>query len=157
MTTPTTAELQKAMRELDLAVQEFRSATGLNDLKLDGHTVGLVGELIAQIELGVTPNQDKSTEGFDGTVNSGDGQVLKLEVKATQTDRGVAFRGETPVCDSVVVYQLNFEKGQWTQIYYGPSEPLWKKLPRPASSNNQRTISFTRLKELQSQGWSPVV
>ena len=106
----------------------------------DGHLVGSLGEVIAAHRYGLTL-RPQSAKGFDAYSSSG----LKVEIKATQSNSGVALRHPP---EHLIVLQLHRD-GQATEIYNGPGEPVWTEAGT-MQSNGQRTISLSKLRLLQS-------
>jgi hypothetical protein len=79
---------------------------------LDGNLVGDIGEAIAVELFGVKLVEAKSTEGFD--------DPRTVQVKATGTKRGAAFRKTETRADHLLFFCLDFENANGTVFYNGP-------------------------------------
>lgn len=106
----------------------------------DGHLVGSLGEVIAAHRYGLTL-RTQSAKGFDAYSSAG----LKVEIKATQSNSGVALRHPP---EHLIVLQLHRD-GNATEIYNGPGEPVWESAGT-MQSNGQKSISLSKLRLLQS-------
>lgn len=106
----------------------------------DGHLVGSLGEVIAAHRYGLNLRK-QSAKGFDAYSSSG----LKVEIKATQSNTGVALRHPP---EHLIVLQLH-RNGQATEVYNGPGAQVWMAAGT-MQSNGQRAISLSKLRLLQS-------
>lgn len=97
------------------------------DLKftLDGNLVGDIGEAIAAELFGVKLVETKSTEGIDGYAPDG----RTVQVKATGTKRGAAFRKTETRADHLIFFCLDFEHATGTVVYNGPERYVTRFLP----------------------------
>jgi len=139
-------ELRSLMRETAELVARFESLAPGRSFTPDGHMVGSIGELIAEVEhkLRLEP---ASTKGWDA-VRSEPGAIQRtVEIKATQKS-SVALRHVDALCDDLLVIHLDFHAGEWSTVYYGPASPVWESLPDKTPSNGQRAISLTKLRAI---------
>ena len=83
----------------------------------DGNLVGDIGEALAVEYFGVTLDETRSTEGIDETV----GEVT-VQVKATGTLRGPAFRPTKLGADYLLFFCINFEMGIAEVVFNGPEK-----------------------------------
>lgn len=107
---------------------------------VDGHLLGSIGEVLAAYHYGLdltTP----STEGCDAeSVRLG-----RIEIKTTQRS-SVAFRSQPP---HLLVFRLD-RSGAAEEIFNGPGSLIWPFVGTP-QKNGQRSISLSKLRELQRQ------
>lgn len=94
---------------------------------LDGNLVGDIGEAIAVELFGIRLVETKSVEGIDGYTSDGSRTV---QIKATGTGRGPAFRNTETRADLLLFFDLDFEKACGTVVYNGPEHYAVQKLPR---------------------------
>lgn len=132
-------DVPKLVADLYRVVGELETKFG-RKFTPDGHLVGSLGEVIAAHRYGLTL-RPQSAKGFDAYSSSG----LKVEIKATQSNSGVALR-HSP--EHLIVLQLHRD-GQATEIYNGPGEPVWESAGT-LQSNGQKSISLSKLRLLQS-------
>lgn len=92
---------------------------------LDGNLVGDIGEAIAAELFGIKLVETKSTEGIDGYAPDG---VTTVQVKATGTKRGPAFRPTETRADHLLFFCLDFENATGTVAYNGPEHHVTKYL-----------------------------
>jgi hypothetical protein len=84
---------------------------------LDGNLVGDLGEAIAVELFGIRLVETKSTEGIDGYAPDG---RTTVQIKASGTGRGPAFRQTETRADHLLFFDLDFEKATGTVVYNGP-------------------------------------
>lgn len=102
---------------------------------LDGNLVGDIGEALAVELFNVRLVETKSTEGIDGY--SPDGRTV--QVKATGTGRGPAFRCTETRADHLLFFDLDLERGKGAIVFNGPEHYATRILPQQFS--NQRSLS----------------
>lgn len=102
---------------------------------LDGNLIGDIGEALAAELFGVRLVQTKTTEGIDGF--AADGRTV--QVKATGTGRGPAFRNTEIRADHLLFFDLNLEAGVGVVAFNGPEHYVTRNLP--ASFANQRMVT----------------
>jgi hypothetical protein len=112
---------------------------------LDGNLVGDIGEAIATELFGVTLVEAKSTEGFDGHTKDG----RTVQVKATGTKRGPAFRQTETRADHLLFFCLDFETATGSVAYNGPEHYVTQYLPEVFSG--QRMVSRGQVKRADEQ------
>ncbi|NVD29420.1 hypothetical protein HUO14_16095 [Parasphingorhabdus flavimaris] len=93
---------------------------------LDGNLVGDIGEAIAVELFGVKLVPGKSTEGIDGY--SPDGRHT-VQIKATGTGRGPAFRRTQTRADHLLFFELDFDRATGIVVYNGPERRALAYLP----------------------------
>lgn len=112
---------------------------------LDGNLVGDIGEAIATELFGVTLVDAKSTEGIDGHAKDG----RTVQVKATGTKRGPAFRQTETRADHLLFFCLDFETATGSIAYNGPEHYVTRYLPEVFSG--QRMVSRGQMKPADEQ------
>lgn len=112
---------------------------------LDGNLVGDIGEAIATELFGVTLVDAKSTEGIDGHAKGG----RTVQVKATGTKRGPAFRQTETRADHLLFFCLDFETATGSIAYNGPEHYVTRYLPEVFSG--QRMVSRGQVKRADEQ------
>lgn len=107
------------------------------DLKftLDGNLVGDIGEALAAQLFGIRLVDTKSTEGIDGYAPDG----RTVQVKATGTGRGPAFRCTETRADHLLFFDLDFDRCRGTVTFNGPEHYAVSRLPDVFI--NQRSLS----------------
>lgn len=105
---------------------------------LDGNLVGDIGEAIAAELFGVTLVETKSTEGIDGYVPDG----RSVQIKATGTRRGPAFRPTATRADHLLFFCLDFTGANGTVAFNGPERDVTRFLPD--GQYEQRMVSRVR-------------
>lgn len=125
----------------------LRSQGSTVELKftLDGNLVGDIGEAIAAELFGVTLVETKSTEGIDGYAPNG----RTVQVKATGTGRGPAFRCTETRADHLLFFDLDFETAKGHVVFNGPEHYAMKYLP--ATFNNQRSLTRKQIRDADLQ------
>ena len=125
---PAITALLEARNAVRTHYQEMlRKQSSQVDLKftLDGNLVGDIGEAIAVELFGVKLVETKSTEGIDGYAPDG----RTVQVKATGTKRGAAFRKTETRADHLLFFCLDFENAIGTVAYNGPETHVTRYLP----------------------------
>lgn len=107
----------------------------------DGNLVGDIGEALAvkyfQIEL-----NRPGGEGADGLAPDG----TSVQVKATGTGRGAAFRDTELHAHRLLFFDIDFKRCRASVIYNGLEAPVRKRLERPWPG--QKSVSMARMREL---------
>lgn len=132
-------ELPPAIADLVAARNRLREhyvAAGL-DFTLDGNLVGDLGEAIASELFGIKLVPRRSTEGIDGFAPDG----RTVQIKATGTGRGPAFRLVETKADHLLFFDLDFERARGTVVFNGPERIATASLPRQFTGQR----SLTRL------------
>jgi hypothetical protein len=107
---------------------------------LDGNLVGDIGEALALELFGVRLIKTKSTEGIDGYAPDG----RTVQVKATGTGRGPAFRNTETRADHLLFFELDFENGFGTVVFNGPEQYAVAMLPKQFVG--QRSLSAAQIR-----------
>lgn len=107
---------------------------------LDGNLVGDIGEALAACLFNVRLVETKSTEGIDGYAPDG----RTVQVKATGTGRGPAFRCVETKADHLLFFDLDFDGCSGTVVFNGPEHYAVQKLP--ASFQNQRSLTSAQIR-----------
>lgn len=107
---------------------------------LDGNLVGDIGEALAVELFGVRLVKTKSTKGIDGYAPDG----RTVQVKATGTGRGPAFRFTETRAQHLLFFDLDLEQGQGTVVFNGPEHYAMRDLP--AKFANQRMVSRSQIR-----------
>jgi hypothetical protein len=125
---PAIAQLLEARNSVRRHYEKVLRAQGSQvDLKftLDGNLVGDIGEAIATELFGVKLVETKSTEGIDGYAPDG----RTVQVKATGTKRGPAFRKTETRAEHLLFFCLDFENATGTVVFNGPEHHVTRYLP----------------------------
>lgn len=112
---------------------------------LDGNLVGDIGEAIATELFGVTLVEAKSTEGIDGYARDG----RTVQVKATGTKRGPAFRQTETRAHYLLFFCLDFENATGLIAYNGPEHYVTRHLPDKFTG--QRMVSRSQVRSAAEQ------
>ena len=103
---------------------------------LDGNLVGDIGEAIAVELFGVKLVEAKSFEGIDGFAPDG---KTTVQVKATGTGRGPAFRQTETRAHHLLFFDLDFENLVGEVVFNGPEHFAVAKLPSVFSGQRSLT------------------
>lgn len=116
------------------------------DVKLhftfDGNLVGDLGEALAVKHFGIRLVETKSHPGIDGYAPDGNTTV---QVKATGTKRGPAFRKTETKADHLLFFEIDFDNRIAQVVFNGPERYATSKLPTEFS--NQRQLSPKQIRE----------
>lgn len=126
---PVIADLIVARNKLRAHYREVLRKRGGDvqlEFTLDGNLVGDLGEAIAVELFGIRLVEAKSIEGIDGCAPDGSTTV---QVKATGTGRGPAFRRTETRADHLLFLDLDFENAKGTVVYNGPEHHAVALLP----------------------------
>ena len=139
-------ELPPSVRKLIAARNELKAHYADVDLHftLDGNLVGDLGEAVAAELFGLKLT-GRSDEGMDGYAPDG----RSVQVKASGTKRGAAFRPVETKADHLLFFHFDYDGCYGEVIYNGPEEPVRDVLP--STWIGQRCVSaaaFRRLNEL---------
>jgi len=104
---------------------------------LDGNLVGDIGEAIASDLFGVRLVQQKGIDGF-----APDGR--SVQVKASGTRRGPAFRKVDQRADHLLCFGLDFENCKGRVVFNGPEHLALECMP-PTWKSGQRMVSLSAL------------
>lgn len=138
--------LPEPIVSLVLAQQALREhyASSKLTFTFDGKLVGDIGEAIAHDVFGVDLVHG-SSEAVDGVAPDG----RTVQVKASGTGRGPAFRNTSAVADHLLFFHLDFRECSAKLLYNGP-ETLVRQL-LPESFVNQRVISVNQVLEANTR------
>jgi hypothetical protein len=139
-------ELPTSIQKLIAARNELKAHFADVDLHftLDGNLVGDLGEAVAAELFGLKLT-GRSNEGVDGYAPDG----RSVQVKASGTKRGAAFRPVETKADHLLFFHFDYDGCYGEVIYNGPEEPVRDILP--PSWVGQRCVSaaaFRRLNKL---------
>lgn len=156
MKSRSTFPLPQPIVQLVVAQQALREHYASSKLAFtfDGKLVGDLGEAIAHDVFGVDLIRG-STEAVDGIAPDG----RTVQVKASGTGRGPAFRNTSAVADHLLFFHLDFRECSAELIYNGPERLVRDLLP--VTFNNQRVIPVNQVREvsamvLESQRLAPL-
>jgi len=107
---------------------------------LDGNLIGDIGEALAAELFGIHLVEARSTEGIDGYARDG----RTVQVKATGTGRGPAFRCTQTRADHLLFFDLDLERGTGEIAFNGPEHHVTRNLPR--EFRNQRMVSRAQIR-----------
>jgi hypothetical protein len=91
----------------------------------------------------LTPS--RSAEGIDGYAPNG----RTVQVKATGTGRGPAFRLVETRADHLLFFDLDFEKAVGTVVFNGPEHLATRTLPK--QFKNQRSLTRPQIRAADAQ------
>jgi hypothetical protein len=139
--------LPPAIADLVAARNRLRSHYVASGLKftLDGNLVGDLGEAIAAELFSITLTPSRSAEGIDGYAPDG----RTVQVKATGTGRGPAFRLVETRADHLLFFDLDFEKATGTVVFNGPEHLATRTLPK--QFKNQRSLTRLQVRAADAQ------
>ncbi|WP_247996821.1 DUF6998 domain-containing protein [Brucella tritici] len=106
---------------------------------LDGNLVGDIGEALSVINFGIKLVDTASHPGIDGYAPDG----RSVQVKATGTGRGAAFRQTEIEADHLIVFDLDLQNAAATVIFNGPERYIRDLLPKPIVG--QRSVGRSQL------------
>lgn len=119
-------ELPSYVAELALArnrLKDHYASTGLR-FTLDGNLVGDIGEAVAAELFGLQLT-GRSNEGIDGYAPDG----RSVQVKASGTGRGAAFRPVETSADYLLFFHFDIENCAGTVVFNGPENLVTRNLP----------------------------
>lgn len=108
---------------------------------IDGNLVGDIGEAIAAELFGIKLVERKSTEAIDGYAPDGGATV---QVKATGTGRGPAFRLTKTRAEHLLFFELDFENSKGAVIFNGPEHIATNLLP--VNFTGQRSLTRNQIR-----------
>ena len=112
---------------------------------LDGNLVGDLGEAIAVELFGIQLVEAKSTEGIDGYADDG----RTVQIKATGTGRGPAFRQTEIRADHLLFFDLDFDRAEGTVVFNGPEHHAVVCLP--STFTGPRALTPRQIREANRQ------
>ncbi|WP_432475276.1 DUF6998 domain-containing protein [Brucella anthropi] len=134
--------LFEARNQLRDSMNAGIAATG-SDVRLkftlDGNLVGDIGEALSVIHFGVKLVDTAAHPGIDGYAPNG----RSVQVKATGTGRGAAFRQTEIEADHLIVFDLDLENATAMVLFNGPERYIRKLLSKPIIG--QRSVSRSQL------------
>lgn len=113
------------------------------DFTLDGNLIGDIGEAVAAELFGLKLSPRNGT-GIDGHAPDG----RSVQVKATGTNRGPAFRMVDTRADHLLFLVFDLENLKGEVVYNGPEEPVIQLLP--TSWVGQKTVSISQIKRMDT-------
>jgi hypothetical protein len=132
-----TFTLPPAIADLVAARNRLREYYASADLKftLDGNLVGDLGEAIAAELFGIRLTPGRSAQGIDG--HAADGRTV--QIKATGTGRGPAFRQVETRADHLIFFDLDFEQASGMVVFNGPEHIATEALPKQFTGQRSLT------------------
>ena len=128
----------------------YRDILKLNDnepclnFTFDGKLVGDLGEAIAVEYFGLKL-EGGSKEGIDGIAPDG----RTVQVKATGTNRGPAFRNTAEIANRLLFFKLDYESCRAELVFNGPERIAREYLP--AHFEGQRSLTPNQIREADQQ------
>ena len=135
---------RNAVRAHYASILEEQGSDAELSFTLDGNLVGDIGEALAVELFGVRLVKAKSTEGIDGSARD----RRKVQVKATGTGRGPAFRCVETRADHLLFFDLDLERGQGSIVFNGPEHYATARLPD--NFPNQRALTPKQIRDADS-------
>lgn len=138
-------ELPPSIQKLIAARNELKEHYRDVDLSftLDGNLVGDLGEAVAAELFGLRLT-GPSNEGVDGYAPDG----RSVQVKASGTKRGAAFRLVETKADHLLFFHFDYDGCYGEIIYNGPEEPVRNSLPEKWVG--QRSVSAATFRRLNN-------
>ena len=128
------------LRDHYQAMLEAKGGTAQLHFTFDGNLVGDIGEALAAELFGIRLIDTKSTEGIDGYAPDG----RTVQVKATGTGRGPAFRQTQTRADHLLFFDLDLEALTGTVVFNGPEHIAISRLP--VSFSGQRSLTAKQIR-----------
>ncbi len=141
---PVVANLVSARNDLSShyrRVLEANSSTAVLNFTFDGNLVGDIGEALAVELFGIRLVEGKSFEGIDGY--GPDGRTV--QVKATVTGRGPAFRATGIHAEHLIFFDLDLDMLMGAVVYNGPEHTVRSFLPE--GFRGQRMVSRKKVRD----------
>lgn len=135
-------EARNAVRDHYRKKLHSQGSTAELKFTLDGNLVGDLGEALAADLFGIRLVDTKSTVGIDGYAPDG---VTTVQVKATGTGRGPAFRQTETRADHLIFFDLDMETATGTIIFNGPEHYAVTMLPERFEGQRSLTRNQIRL------------
>jgi hypothetical protein len=127
-------------------IMEERGSSATLKFTLDGNLIGDIGEAIAVQLFGVKLHERKAAAGTDGLTLDGKHTV---QVKATGTNRGPAFRNTEKRADFLLFFELDLKRACGSIIFNGPEHYAFRKI-KPGFKN-QRVLEPKRIREADKE------
>jgi len=140
---PVIADLVVAQQQVRRHYREVLIERGSDiDLRftLDGNLIGDIGEALAAQLFDVRLVEAKSTEGIDGYAPDG----RTVQVKATGTGRGPAFRCVDTRADHLIFLDLDLEGCRGMIVFNGPERYATSHLPQVFTGQRSLTANQIR-------------
>lgn len=128
------------LRDHYQAMLEAKGGTAQLHFTFDGNLVGDIGEALAAELFGIRLIDTKSTEGIDGYAPDG----RTVQVKATGTGRGPAFRQTQTRADHLLFFDLDLKALTGTVVFNGPEHIAISRLP--VSFSGQRSLTAKQIR-----------
>jgi hypothetical protein len=126
-----------------LKLHYHRISDGRLEFTLDGNFVGDIGEALAIDYFGLVP-QSRNSEGIDGVIGN-----RTVQVKATGTGRGPAFRKTKLNAKHLLFFQIEFRNCRARIVYNGLEEPV-RALLDASPWRGQKSLSLHAMEKLDS-------
>lgn len=136
----TLVKSRNSVRKHYRAVMEERGCDVALKFTLDGNLVGDIGEAIAVELFGIKLVNTAATPGIDGLAPNG----KTVQVKATGTGRGPAFRQTEARAYYLLFFELDFENARGTVVFNGPEHYATSRLPKVFTG--QRMLSANQIR-----------
>jgi hypothetical protein len=117
------------------------------DFTFDGNLVGDIGEAIAHDFFGIKLDDARSKIGIDGTAVDG----RTVQVKATGTKRGPAFRPTKVGADHLLFFCIDFENRTAEVVFNGPEEIAIGHLFSNPNATTQRMVTRKQIVSRNSE------
>ncbi|WP_282169087.1 DUF6998 domain-containing protein [Ruegeria atlantica] len=115
---------------------------------LDGNLVGDIGEAIAVDLFGIRLDGSRAAEGIDGIAPDG----RTVQVKATGTGRGPAFRSTRIRAEHLLFFDLDFKNCRMSVVFNGPEHIALKYLPENFPGQRMLTAKQIRSADTEVEG-----
>lgn len=128
--------IQRLVRHLRETVLELERMFPGRHFTLDGHLIGSIGEVIAELDYGLTL-LPPSSKGYDARKGK-----VRVQIKITQGGKVALYSRP----QHLIVIKLE-KDGRTHEIYNGPGRTPWEKAGNK-QKNGQRPISLSKLEKL---------
>jgi hypothetical protein len=133
------------LRDHYAAVLRDAGATLELTFTFDGNLIGDLGEALAVDLFGIRLVDRRSAEGIDGYAPNG----RTVQVKATCTGRGPAFRQTETLADHLLFFDLDLEKATGEVVFNGPEHHATGMLPETFVGQRSLTRAQIRVADLR--------
>ncbi len=126
------------------ALRQHYQHVGLK-FTIDGNLLGDLGEAVAAELFNITLTPARSNEGIDGFTTDN----RSVQIKATGTYRGPAFRLVETKADYLLFFEFDLERALGTVVFNGPESIATRLLPK--TFQGQRSLTPRQIRNADAQ------